>query len=62
MTSRPSVIRGRRKAIVAALREAVAGDILLVAGKGHEDYQIIGGERRHYSDREVLAQLVGGLP
>lgn len=60
MRSRPAVIRDRRQAIAAALQEAEAGDILLVAGKGHEDYQIIGAERRHYSDREVLARLAGG--
>ena len=29
------------------------GDVVLIAGKGHEDYQIVGTERRHFSDREV---------
>ncbi len=40
----------------AAIREAVnlmePGDVLLIAGKGHEDYQIIGREKRHLDDRE----------
>jgi UDP-N-acetylmuramoyl-L-alanyl-D-glutamate--2,6-diaminopimelate ligase len=30
-----------------------------VAGKGHEDYQIVGKEKRHYSDRETVMQLLG---
>ncbi len=37
----------------------VAGDAVLIAGKGHEDYQIVGGERRHFSDRECLAAHSG---
>jgi len=61
MKSRPEVIRDRRQAIAAALKETMAGDVLLVAGKGHEDYQVVGGERRHYSDREVLTLLAGGV-
>jgi UDP-N-acetylmuramoyl-L-alanyl-D-glutamate--2,6-diaminopimelate ligase len=38
---------------------AAAGDIILVAGKGHETYQIIGTEKRHFDDREVLAEAFG---
>lgn len=48
-----TVIRDRRAAIVHALAEARAGDVVLIAGKGHEDYQIIGTERLPFSDREV---------
>ncbi|MFO1370988.1 MAG: hypothetical protein U1F42_00830 [Candidatus Competibacteraceae bacterium] len=48
------VIRDRRAAIAQALAEAVAGDIVLIAGKGHEDYQIIGTERRPFSDHAVV--------
>jgi UDP-N-acetylmuramoyl-L-alanyl-D-glutamate--2,6-diaminopimelate ligase len=40
----------RRAAIAAALREAAANDVVLVAGKGHEDYQEIGGRRLPFSD------------
>ncbi|URA11191.1 UDP-N-acetylmuramoyl-L-alanyl-D-glutamate--2,6-diaminopimelate ligase [Thermospira aquatica] len=44
----------REKAIFAALTMAKPGDIVLIAGKGHEDYQIIGKEKRHFSDREIV--------
>jgi UDP-N-acetylmuramoyl-L-alanyl-D-glutamate--2,6-diaminopimelate ligase len=43
----------RREAIFRAVAEARAGDIVVIAGKGHEDYQIIGAEKRHFDDREV---------
>ncbi|MBI2344007.1 MAG: UDP-N-acetylmuramoyl-L-alanyl-D-glutamate--2,6-diaminopimelate ligase [Deltaproteobacteria bacterium] len=48
----------RRTAIAQALRQATAGDVVLVAGKGHEDYQIIGTERRHFDDREVIRECL----
>ena len=40
----------RRRAIVRALGEAAAGDVVLIAGKGHEDYQIIGTTRHDFDD------------
>jgi UDP-N-acetylmuramoyl-L-alanyl-D-glutamate--2,6-diaminopimelate ligase len=49
------VERDRARAIALALSSARAGDVVLVAGKGHEDYQIVGSERRHFSDAEVIA-------
>ncbi len=61
METRPDVIRDRREAIATAFRRAGGpGDVLLVAGKGHEDYQIVDGERRHFSDREEAGRLTGG--
>lgn len=48
------VIPERREAIEFACRQAVAGDLLLVAGKGHEDYQILGTAKIHFDDREEL--------
>lgn len=53
------VIHDRAKAIETAVREAAADDVVVVAGKGHEDYQIYGQERRSFSDRAYVAQLVG---
>lgn len=47
------LISDRRECIQAAIQEAGSQDMVLIAGKGHEDYQIIGTERRHFDDREV---------
>jgi len=44
----------RAKAIEKAVGKAKTGDVVIVAGKGHEDYQIIGNMKRHFSDREEL--------
>jgi UDP-N-acetylmuramoyl-L-alanyl-D-glutamate--2,6-diaminopimelate ligase len=46
------VIEDRRAAIFAAVAEAGPADVVLIAGKGHEDYQIVGGRTLHFSDRE----------
>lgn len=51
------VIHQREAAVKHLLATAQPGDIVLLAGKGHEDYQIIGNQRIHYSDRELLASL-----
>ena len=42
----------RGRAIDAAIAHAAPGDVVVVAGKGHEDYQIVGTEKRHFDDRE----------
>ena len=49
------VIEDRRAAIVHALRHADARDVILIAGKGHEDYQEIRGVKHHFSDLEEAA-------
>ena len=46
----------RRKAIAKAIEFAQPGDSILVAGKGHEDYQIIGTEKIHFLDAEVVSE------
>ncbi|HWL63516.1 MAG TPA: UDP-N-acetylmuramoyl-L-alanyl-D-glutamate--2,6-diaminopimelate ligase [Steroidobacteraceae bacterium] len=54
------VIRDRRAAIHHALREAGADDVVLIAGKGHEEYQVIGSQRHPFSDRQVVRQAQAG--
>ena len=51
-------IPDRRSAIEEAIRTAEEGDIVLIAGKGHEDYQIIGRERVRFDDREEAIKAV----
>lgn len=51
----------RREAIEEAVREARRGDIVLIAGKGHEDYQIIGTTKVHFDDREVARNAIEQL-
>lgn len=48
------VVVDRRSAIHEALTAAQPGDIVVVAGKGHEDYQLIGGRRLDFDDRQVI--------
>jgi len=64
-----TALRGRRGYVVeadrpAAIARAVGlaapGDLVVVAGKGHEDYQIIGTEKRHLDDREEVRRVLGG--
>ena len=51
-------ITDRREAIRTAVKLANKGDIILLAGKGHEDYQIIKGVKRHFDDKEELTQAL----
>jgi UDP-N-acetylmuramyl tripeptide synthase len=52
------VIPDRRKAIETAINRAQKGDIVLIAGKGHEDYQIIGTKKMPFDDRIVATQAL----
>jgi murE/murF fusion protein len=52
----------RRTAIRAAVAEATPGDVVLIAGKGHEDYQILGTTKIHFDDREEAAAAVALRP
>ena len=51
-------IPDRRAAIETAMAALEPGDVLLIAGKGHEDYQIIGTEKQHFSDHEVVLETI----
>ena len=54
-------ISDRREAIYRAISRAGADDVVIIAGKGHETYQLIGGEKFHFDDREVAADAVRKL-
>jgi UDP-N-acetylmuramoyl-L-alanyl-D-glutamate--2,6-diaminopimelate ligase len=56
---RVNVIHDRRQALRLAIERARPGDVVLVAGKGHEAEQVIGAERRAFSDRAVAAEILG---
>jgi UDP-N-acetylmuramoyl-L-alanyl-D-glutamate--2,6-diaminopimelate ligase len=55
------MLENRRKAIRLAVRLAKPGDIVLLAGKGHENYQIIGKTKHHFDDREEAGQALEEL-
>lgn len=65
LKKRPQVeyhlVADRREAIATAVRVARTGDIVLIAGKGHEDYQIIGTRKFHFDDREVAREAIERL-
>ena len=52
-----SIIEDRREAINKACKLAQSGDIVLIAGKGHEKYQIIGEEKFHFDDLEETIKI-----
>ena len=52
------VICDRREAIAWAIDNAAQGDVLLLAGKGHEDYQVVGHEKHHMDEREIVADCL----
>jgi UDP-N-acetylmuramoyl-L-alanyl-D-glutamate--2,6-diaminopimelate ligase len=57
--ARPYVkLTDRREAIVHAIEEAREDDVVLIAGKGHETYQIIGERRIHFDDHEVAREAM----
>jgi UDP-N-acetylmuramoyl-L-alanyl-D-glutamate--2,6-diaminopimelate ligase len=51
----------RRAAIAKALTMARPGDVVLVAGKGHEDYQIVGEGKHHFDDREEVENFLKAM-
>ncbi len=57
-TKNYEIIENREEAIKRTVEISDEGDIILVAGKGHEDYQIIGTTKHHFDDREVLEKYL----
>ncbi len=55
------VIVNRKEAIFYAVQNARPGDTIVLAGKGHEDYQIIGREKHHFDEREIVAEALKTL-
>ena len=51
----------RRQAIFVAIAMAQPGDTVVIAGKGHEDYQILQDKTIHFDDREVAREALGGM-
>ena len=54
-------MEGRAEAVTNTIMQAKENDVVLLAGKGHEDYQIVGSHRLDYSDRVTAARLLGVL-
>ncbi|MDW0494191.1 UDP-N-acetylmuramoyl-L-alanyl-D-glutamate--2,6-diaminopimelate ligase [Mannheimia haemolytica] len=52
------IIHNREEGIKTAIEQAKATDVILIAGKGHEDYQIIGTEKLHFSDQETARKYL----
>jgi UDP-N-acetylmuramoyl-L-alanyl-D-glutamate--2,6-diaminopimelate ligase len=55
------IILDRREAISTGIQELKSGDVLLIAGKGHEKIQIVDGKLNHFDDREVAKELIDSL-
>jgi len=56
-----SVVSDRREAIYRAIVAAKSTDVVIIAGKGHENYQIIGNDKFHFDDREVATDALRKL-
>lgn len=55
------IVSDRREAIFTAIQKAKPGDVVLIAGKGHETYQIIGQDKFHFDDREIALESLERL-
>jgi UDP-N-acetylmuramoyl-L-alanyl-D-glutamate--2,6-diaminopimelate ligase len=60
-SAKVKVIPDRKNAIRTAIQSLKQGDVLLLAGKGHEPYQIIGHEKHHFDDREEALKAIEAL-
>ena len=55
------VIEDRKEAIYKAIELAEVGDVVMIAGKGHEDYQIVGSIKYHFDDKEIACEAIKNL-
>ena len=55
------VIPDRKEAIKYSIEHAKEGDVILLIGKGHEDYKEINGKRTHFDEREVIQEILEEL-
>ena len=55
------IIENRREAIRYALAKAMKDDCIILAGKGHENYQEINGVKHHFDEKEIVAELLNEL-
>ena len=51
-------MEGRAEAVTNTIMQAKENDVVLLAGKGHEDYQEIKGIKHHFDDKEVLREIM----
>ena len=56
-----TVIENRKEAIRYALASAQTDDVIMIAGKGHENYQEINGTKYHFDDKEIVEELLNEL-
>lgn len=59
LQARVQVVMGRENAVRQAIAQASPDDIVVLAGKGHEDYQVIGQQRYDYDERRLVASIMG---
>jgi UDP-N-acetylmuramoyl-L-alanyl-D-glutamate--2,6-diaminopimelate ligase len=52
------IIESRKAAIERAMEIASPGDVIVIAGKGHEDYQVLKGKTIHFDEREVVSEII----
>jgi UDP-N-acetylmuramoyl-L-alanyl-D-glutamate--2,6-diaminopimelate ligase len=55
------IVSDRREAIHRAIQKAKSDDVVLIAGKGHETYQIVGSEKFHFDDREIAREALQAI-
>lgn len=55
------VVPNRKEAIFYAVQHAQPDDVVVLAGKGHENYQVLGNEKVHFDEREIVREALATL-